>query len=65
MSATYTIPNWFSPAMCRAITNAYKEGYKVQEISRLFNIKYNQIYRFLVLSQHLIPTKKVRRNEDK
>ena len=51
--------------MCRAITNAYKEGYKVQEISRLFNIKYNQIYRFLVLSQHLIPTKKGKRNEDK
>jgi hypothetical protein len=65
MSATYTIPNWFSPAMCRAITNAYKEGYKVQEISRLFNIKYNQIYRFLVLSQHLTPTKKGKRNEDK
>lgn len=51
--------------MCRAIIHAHREGYKVQEISRLFNIKYNQIYRFLVLSQHLIPTKKVKRNEDK
>ena len=65
MSATYTIPGWFSPTMCRAIINAHKEGYKVQEISRLFNIKYNQIYRFLVLRQHLTPTKKGKRNEDK
>jgi len=65
MSATYTVPNWFSPPMCRAIIRAHKEGYKVQEISHLFNIKYNQIYRFLVLSQHLIPTKKVKPNEDK
>jgi len=65
MSATYTIPGWFSPAMSRAIIHAYKEGYKVREISRLFNIKYNQIYRFLVLSKHLIPTKKAKANENK
>ena len=64
MSATYTVNRAFSPAMCRAILHAHKEGYSVQDISRLFNIKYNQIYRYLVTNKHLTPTKKGKVNED-
>ncbi|NCY21699.1 hypothetical protein EBX31_07065 [bacterium] len=65
MSATYTVLRSFSPAMCRAIIHAHKEGYSVQDISSLFNIKYNQIYKFLVINKYLTPTKKAKANENK
>jgi transposase-like protein len=65
MSATYTISREFSPTLGRAIVNAYREGYKIQDISTLFNIKYNQIYRFLVTHKHKTPVRKGKINEDK